>query len=771
MGRELGNGYMKIMVIGEGAYGKVYEVEKDGQRYAAKQVDSVDLNELDLMMRFDHPNVNKCLDFFQLNNGKFVIVMPLAESDLSEFIDQRDIETRLSNPVTLSNPSISMRSVSAASPSSISTGSTASTDQMSIMYGGNDTSRPQLSYQHAMTICHQIASALHFLHQQKYYHCDLKEQNVLITKEGNAILSDFGLAYPSEYNQPFCGTPTKTAPEGLVNRHYPSPSSGYYKYFTQEKNYPQIDIFSLGLLFVYILTGQKLILVQQGMYISTAYNTFFNQQNNRIDKLPVSQEWKDLIQQMVEPDTTKRLRTISEVLRHTVFVNAGLSIPISGRTISPQVHRRCQIDAENNAQLNKLLQWINNVCLENWENIAIAFTSVELIYRYLDTQPFNSQNMVKVATCCGIMGTRVFGELDDLEDATRFWLSKCIKHWGKSIDEDDIVTTLNELIMLFDGRFRSLMSYDFATSKKEIQMALLFHSSCIAYRLFSPDYFHQEFLSFEPSVPLSNLDLFQTISTYFSRLSLLTEHDWKLLGPYLGIQVVIQQQPSTIQPRIERLMREHSEMNVSASDLKERIDQLLNTQAPVIVETEQDESKEIQAQPEQVSETPSRDFIGELETLCKNSEYQEYFRSSLFEDDELHKFFSNMIRNGGKVDPRFVQLVKCIQSLPSYLSHKSKPKPKRDFLKEIDDLDLKKLGVKGYQKLVEEDDPELGKFILAEYKKMSEGEYVDPRFRNFVNQYMIHIATGGSKKSSKKSSMYKRRNEATSKKKSMYKRQ
>jgi serine/threonine protein kinase len=67
----------------------------------------------------------------------------------------------------------------------------------------------------------QLADALDYVHQQKYMHRDICPRNVMVTKEGQVKLIDFGLTIP--YLPAYCkpgnrtGTPNYLAPE-LIKR-------------------------------------------------------------------------------------------------------------------------------------------------------------------------------------------------------------------------------------------------------------------------------------------------------------------------------------------------------------------------------------------------------------------------------------------------------------------------------------------------------------------------------------------------------------------------
>ena len=89
----------------------------------------------------------------------------------------------------------------------------------------------------------QIALVIKYLHSRKIVHCDLKSPNILIDKNYNIKLGDFGLSRfigkNSENIKGKIGTPHWMAPEILLG--------GKYEYHS--------DIFSYGMILWEILTG------------------------------------------------------------------------------------------------------------------------------------------------------------------------------------------------------------------------------------------------------------------------------------------------------------------------------------------------------------------------------------------------------------------------------------------------------------------------------------------------------------------------------------
>jgi serine/threonine protein kinase/DNA-binding SARP family transcriptional activator/WD40 repeat protein len=91
----------------------------------------------------------------------------------------------------------------------------------------------------------QIAGALSYAHRQGVIHGDLKPGNVLLDDEGNAYLSDFGIASrvadPAETEAFANSSPAYVSPEELEG----------------EARTPRSDIYSLGLLTFELLTGRR----------------------------------------------------------------------------------------------------------------------------------------------------------------------------------------------------------------------------------------------------------------------------------------------------------------------------------------------------------------------------------------------------------------------------------------------------------------------------------------------------------------------------------
>jgi serine/threonine protein kinase len=92
-----------------------------------------------------------------------------------------------------------------------------------------------------------VLEALAYLHENGYAHCDIKPENILLSHDFRPVLADFGMAQQLDDSMVPQGTPSFLAPE--VARSW---ASGV----TKTKFDPNIDVFSLGVSAIHLLTGR-----------------------------------------------------------------------------------------------------------------------------------------------------------------------------------------------------------------------------------------------------------------------------------------------------------------------------------------------------------------------------------------------------------------------------------------------------------------------------------------------------------------------------------
>jgi tRNA A-37 threonylcarbamoyl transferase component Bud32 len=99
----------------------------------------------------------------------------------------------------------------------------------------------------ALSYVEQIASALDAIHAVGVLHRDLKPANVMLRADGSLCLIDFGLAKANEMQVSLTGTR-----EIFGTPYYMSPEQGH-----AEEIDGRSDLYSLGVMFYEMLTGQK----------------------------------------------------------------------------------------------------------------------------------------------------------------------------------------------------------------------------------------------------------------------------------------------------------------------------------------------------------------------------------------------------------------------------------------------------------------------------------------------------------------------------------
>ncbi|XP_014470243.1 PREDICTED: maternal embryonic leucine zipper kinase-like isoform X2 [Dinoponera quadriceps] len=186
----------------------------------------------------------------------------------------------------------------------------------------------------------QIVSAVAYMHNLGYAHRDLKPENVLLDKEENLKLIDFGLcAKPRTGMQSHlytsCGSPTYAAPELIMGK----------KYLGSE-----VDIWSMGVLLYALLCG---FLPFDDNNLETLYKKILNGKYD--EPYWLSNDSKMLIRKMLQIDPAKRI-TIDELCNHPWITSNSLK-PVSF------VHRT------NFEKDDEVLSTMSAICGENSTDI------------------------------------------------------------------------------------------------------------------------------------------------------------------------------------------------------------------------------------------------------------------------------------------------------------------------------------------------------------------------------------------------------------------
>jgi len=105
--------------------------------------------------------------------------------------------------------------------------------------------RGQIPVLEAVSIIKQVAQGLSFAHEKGIVHRDIKPDNILVDRNGRAVVTDFGIAHLEESNLTrtgeVLGTPFFMSPEQIL----------------EGKLDRRSDLFSLGVVFYLMLTGRR----------------------------------------------------------------------------------------------------------------------------------------------------------------------------------------------------------------------------------------------------------------------------------------------------------------------------------------------------------------------------------------------------------------------------------------------------------------------------------------------------------------------------------
>lgn len=151
----------------------------------------------------------------------------------------------------------------------------------------------------------QIGKALAYAHSKGVVHRDIKPTNILLDEQGNAYLADFGLAKIIESDQKMTksgnivGTPAYMSPEQLRGDPVDYRS----------------DVYSLGIVFYQMLTGQQPFSHTTSDVVSVIYNNLEKQPILPVELNPTIPEvLQEIIMKAMAKSAEERYRSVSEMI-------------------------------------------------------------------------------------------------------------------------------------------------------------------------------------------------------------------------------------------------------------------------------------------------------------------------------------------------------------------------------------------------------------------------------------------------------------------------
>ncbi|MFB2877020.1 CHASE2 domain-containing protein [Floridanema aerugineum] len=255
-----------------------------------------------------------------------------------------------------------------------------------------------ISEKKAIAWLHQLIEILEKLHQEQYFHRDIKPTNIMLRKSGQLVLIDFGTVRKI--------TDTYLAKLGGNQELVTAVLSYGYTPLEQinGKPLPQSDFFALGRTFVYLLTGKEPSEFDEDEHLRLLW---------RESAINISQPLADLIDWLMEPSRFQR--------------------PINTDII------RQYLQALESGSLHQL-QEFKKLSLQKQKRYFSAFTTFfELPKLQLNWKIF----MLSSLTVTGlIMGVRYLGWLQNWELSAFDWLMR--SRPGEVIDSRLLVIEITE---------------------------------------------------------------------------------------------------------------------------------------------------------------------------------------------------------------------------------------------------------------------------------------------------------------------------------------
>jgi len=235
--------------IGKGAFSTIYKGRhKDTNKlYAIKEISFENLEkiresikrEFTLMKKLNHKNIIRLHEVFFDNDEKniYLVIDYYSKGDLSKFL------------------------------------------------GGK-----ALKEKYAKKYMRQLTNGLKYLYEKQILHRDLKPQNILVTDDGDIVITDFGFArYTDNENMlnTLCGSPMYMAPEIMLKKRYNNKS----------------DLWSVGVIFFELLFGTTPYKAKNMIDLMT------NIKNKPI-KFPhnnISSECRKLLLELLQKDPENRI--------------------------------------------------------------------------------------------------------------------------------------------------------------------------------------------------------------------------------------------------------------------------------------------------------------------------------------------------------------------------------------------------------------------------------------------------------------------------------
>lgn len=177
----------------------------------------------------------------------------------------------------------------------------------------------RLSEQEAVKISRQVAEALKHAHSNNIVHRDIKPHNILITEDGIAKVTDFGIARAAT------SSTINNTSNVIGSVHYFSPEQARGGYVDDKS-----DIYSLGIVMYEMVTG--VVPFDADNHISVAMKQIQEKPivpSKKVKNLQISKAYEDIIMKCLEKHQSFRFQNIDDLIKSLDSLNGFIAGNIS----------------------------------------------------------------------------------------------------------------------------------------------------------------------------------------------------------------------------------------------------------------------------------------------------------------------------------------------------------------------------------------------------------------------------------------------------------
>ncbi len=257
------------------------------------------------------------------------------------------------------------------------------------------------SAQESLILLAQLADALAYAHSKKVIHRDIKPANILFRSNGQAVLSDFGIAKSVTENRELTmtgysvGTPAYMSPEQKLGADIDTRS----------------DLYSVGVVFYELLTGSKPYRTRTGNYADLR-----KELDAEVPQLPDELSYlQAILDKLLAKDPDKRFQSAGELLTAVEQISGTAGSVLSDATvIQKSVLPSAQTEPSGKSRFSK-----KNLLIGGIAATVIALAAVAT-WQFLpesapEIAPVDEATAQKIE---GLLGTaEIFLQMGDLIDA------------------------------------------------------------------------------------------------------------------------------------------------------------------------------------------------------------------------------------------------------------------------------------------------------------------------------------------------------------------